>query len=192
MPTTDQTSRPLMKFGQPLGGIIQMAYTTPDIEQSMRELTAKLGIGPWYVAGPFVPPEGIYRGRPTDMRLTLAVAFNGHMMVEFIQQHDDQPSVYQEYIAERGYGFHHWAIATRDLDGEIERYRREGYEVAFSDRSPRGVRIAYMDMGRALPGMLEIIEVSDALEDVYLDMYETSRTWDGKDPFRRAGPVKAK
>jgi hypothetical protein len=182
----------LMKIGQPLGGIIQMAYTTPDIQKSMQDLTDRLGVGPWFVSGPFVPPEGMYRGQPTDMKLTLAVAFNGHVMIEFIQQHDDKPSVYQEYISTRGYGFHHWAVGARDIDAEVERYRRQGYEVAFSDRSPRGVRIVYMDTGSDLPGMIEIIEITDALEDIYVEMYRASVDWDGSDPFRSTKAVKAK
>lgn len=181
-----------MKIGQPLGGIIQMAYTTPDIDKSMRDLTERLGIGPWFVSGPFVPPEGVYRGVPTDMKITLAVAFSGHVTIEFIQQHDDKPSVYQEYISTRGYGFHHWAIGTRDLDAEVERYKKAGYEVAFSDRSPRGVRIVYMDTCRDLPGMVEIIEITDALEDIYLEMYEASVGWNGSDPFRPSKSVKQK
>ncbi|HWK47785.1 MAG TPA: VOC family protein [Stellaceae bacterium] len=174
-----------LAFGQQAGGIVQCAYTTPDIEQGMRDFTERLAIAPWFVMGPFVPPEGMYRGQPTSMRLTLAIGFAGHMMIELIQQHDDLPSVYQETIRVRGHGFHHWAIASLDFDADVARYQAQGYEVAFSDRSPRGVRIVYMDTGRDLPGMLEIIELTEAIEARYAEMYEASRTFDGKDPIRR-------
>ena len=74
----------------------------------MQHYVDALNIGPWFVSGPFVPAKGFYRGEPTDMSLTLAVAFTGHMMVELIEQHDTKPSVYQETIKLKGHGFHHW------------------------------------------------------------------------------------
>lgn len=179
----------LMKIGQPLGGVIQMAYIVEDIRKSMQDFTARLGVGPWFLSGPFVPPEGLYRGQPTDMTVSLAVAFSGHVTIEVIQQHDTKPSVFQEFIGRRGYGFHHWAIGARDFDGEVRRFQRQGYEIAFSDRSPRGVRIVYMDTSRDLPGMLEIIEITDDLEDIYLEMYQASVGWNGSDPVRKAKAV---
>ncbi|NTI78522.1 VOC family protein [Rhizobium rhizogenes] len=171
------------------GGIIQYAFTTPDIRQAMENYVDQFGIGPWFVSGPFVPPEGLYRGQPTVMRLSLAIAFSGNRMIELIQQHDDKPSVYQELIAKRGHGFHHWAIGTRDLEGEVERFTSQGYEVVFSDRSPRGVRIAYVDTSADFPGMTEIIEISDDLLANYDAMLEATQTWDGRDPIRMASII---
>ena len=97
----------LLSFGQPVGGIVQAAYTVENIGAAMQHYVEALNIGPWFVSGPFVPAKGFYRGEPTDMSLTLAVAFTGHMMVELIEQHDTKPSVYQETIKFKGHGFHH-------------------------------------------------------------------------------------
>ena len=177
---TEAKSREL-KFGQRAGGIIQCAYTVADIKTGMREFAARLNVGPWSVTGPFVPPEGRYRGQPTDISITLAIGFAGHMMIELIEQHDEKPSVYQETIGRVGYGFHHWAIASLDFDGDVGRYGAMGYDVCFSDRSPRGVRIVYMDTLRDLPGMLEIIELSESLEQRYAEMFEASMTFDRPD-----------
>jgi len=176
---------PLLNFGQPVGSIIQVAYIVESIERSMAEFTARLKIGPWFVSGPFVPPEGLYRGRPTYMKLTLAVGFAGHMSFELIEQHDDAPSVYREIVERRGYGFHHWGMPTDDLDGDVERYRSLGYEPAFSDRSPRGYRVVYIDTTRDLPGMMELMELTPDLEARYTEMYLASVGWDGSEPIRR-------
>ena len=174
-----------LAFGQFAGGIVQCAYTVADIDKSMRDFTSRLGVAPWFVLGPFTAPEGQYRGKPTDLNLTLAIGFAGHMMIELIQQNNDVPSVYRETIAARGHGFHHWAIASSDFDADVARYRAMGYEIAFSDRSPRGVRIVYMDATRDLPGMVEIIEMTPALEANYAEMYRAARDFDGCDPIRR-------
>lgn len=184
--------RPKTQTGQPEGGIIQFAYTVDDIHKSMQEFTDQLGIGPWFLSGPFVPPEGVYRGKPTDMKISLAIAFSGGVTIELIQQHDDKPSVYQEFISKKGHGFHHWAILARDFEDEIKKYTDQGYEVVFSDRSPRGVRIVYVDTSASLPGMLEIIELNDALDDLYGEMYQISLDWDGQDLVRPAKSVSQK
>ena len=180
---------PQFDFGKPPGdlggGLIQTAYVVRDIEASMAEFTRRLGIGPWFVTGPFVPAEGVYRGSPTKMRLTLAVGFHGSMSFELIEQHDDLPSVYQEVIKSRGYGFHHWGVAVPDLEGAIADYRARGYEVAFADRAPRGYRVAYMDTSRDLPGMIELLELTPALAARYNDIHAASVGWDGRDPIRR-------
>jgi len=43
------------------------------------------------------------------------MSFAGHVMIELIEQHNDVPSVYRNIAEKRGYGFHHWGVATADL-----------------------------------------------------------------------------
>ena len=176
----------LLNFGQPVGSVIQMAYFVENIKRSMMDFTARLNIGPWFVSGPFSPSEARYRGQPTNINLTLAVGFAGHMSFELIEQHNDVPSVYRETHAIRGYGFHHWGIPTKDFDREVDDYRSLGYEIAFTDRSPRGYRIAYLDTTRDLPGMIELMEMSNALEARYTEMYQAAVGWGGAEAIRIA------
>ena len=89
-------------------------------------------------------------------------------------------------IETRGYGFHHWAVPSQDLDRDLADYSARGYEAAFTDISPRGARIAYVDTMRDLSGMVELIEMSERLEAIYTRMYLASVGWDGSDPVRRA------
>lgn len=176
----------LVDFGQPLGGVVQFAYTVPDIEEATRAYTARLRVGPWFVRGPFRPLEGVYRGQPCDARLSLARAFSGHAMIELIEQHDNAPSVFLERIEATGYGFHHWGVASADLDADVREYVRQGYPVAFSDRLPSGARVVYVDTLSALPGMVELIEFTADQERHYTAMYTAAVGWDGSDPIRRA------
>lgn len=181
---------PLLNFGQPLGSIIQVAYFVEDIQRSMKDFTARLKVGPWYVTQPFTPHEARYRGQPTQVNLTLAIGFAGHMSFELIQQHNDAPSVYLELAQKHGYGFHHWAVPVHEFEREIETYRALGYEAAFTDITPHGYRIAYMDTTRDLPGMIELVESTDSMEERYTKMYHASVGWDGADPIRP--PVKTR
>jgi hypothetical protein len=175
-----------LEFGQPLGGICQFAYAVEDIEGSAEQFTRELGVGPWFVRGPFQPPEGRYRGEPTDATFTLARGFTGHAMVELVRQHDDSPSVYNENGGPR-YGFHHWATFPDDFDATLSAQLARGYEEAFSDRLPSGSRVVYVDTKEDLPGMIELVEHTEAQEAVYTNIWRASLGWDGSDPLRQEG-----
>lgn len=167
-------------FGPRDNDIIQIAYTVADIEDGMRHYGELLHIGPWFLVGPFVPPKGVYRGAPTPMRVSLALAFTGQLMIELIAQHDKEPSVFQETLKARGaHGFHHWAVGARDFDAAVAHYKSRGYQEAFSDTAPMGFRVVYFDTSRDLPGMLEVIEMNAAAEDGFHTMYRAAQDWDG-------------
>jgi hypothetical protein len=102
-------------------------------------------------------------------------------MVELIEQHDEEPSVFRETLKARGaHGFHHWAIGARDFEKTVAQYRSRGYQEAFSDRAPMGFRVVYFDTSHDLPGMLEIIEMNADAEEGFHKMYQTTQEWDGK------------
>jgi len=171
-------------FGQPVGAIVQFAYVVADIDQAMAQYTSRMGVGPWFVRGPFNPPAGIYRGEPTDVLLTLARTFVGNVMVELVAQLDDKPSVYMETVQRQGYGFHHWGIGTRTIDEDCDRYRALGYEVAFSDERPTGGQVVYFDTTKDLAGMTELIEMTPTHEATYARMWRACRDWDGTKTIR--------
>jgi hypothetical protein len=171
-------------FGQPAGGIFQFAYTVPDVQEAIHGYLAALKVGPWFVRGPFKPPAGLYRGEPTELVVTLARAFDGQVMIELVQQHNDVPSVYHPQGAPRRYGFHHFARLTPTMDADIEGYRALGYDEVYSDRLPSGARIVYVDSTPQLPGMIELIELTDAQARSYARLYQAALGWDGTDPVR--------
>jgi hypothetical protein len=179
----------LPEWGQPLDAIVQFAYVVDDIDAAATRYVERLGVGPWFVRGPFDPPDAHYRGRPTQPTFSVARAFTGHAMLELIVQHDDGPSVFHEGDGPRRYGFHHWARVTKTFDADVARYAEFGYEEAFADRLPTGSRVVYMDATRDLPGMIELVEHTRAQEHVYTEIYRASVGWDGGDPIRREGPA---
>jgi hypothetical protein len=176
----------LLAFGQPAGAVSQFAYVVPDLDRAMADFTERLGLGPWFTRARFQPATARYRGRPTTATFSLARAFAGHAMIELIEQHDDSPSVFHEHDGPRRYGFHHWGVMTTTFDADVARYLEAGYEEAFADLLPSGARVVYMDATRDLPGMIELIEHTEAQERVYAEIYEAAIGWDGRDPVRRS------
>ena len=179
----------MLGFGQPFGAVVQYAYVVEDLERSIGEYVERLGIGPWSLRERFRPAEGRYRGEPMHALVSLARAFSGHAMIELIQQHDDSPSVFHAGDGPRRYGFHHWAVMTKRFDEDVARYRAMGYDEAFSDLLPSGARVVYVDSTRDLPGMIELVEHTEAQERHYTDIYVAAVDWDGRDPIRRDGFV---
>lgn len=175
---------PAFSFGQPADGVIQMAYIVPDIRAAIDSWVSELGVGPWFLLDHFTGVDPVYRGRPSEADVAIAMAFAGHMQVELIQPNDEHPSVYREVSTTRGWGFHHFGKASPDFAGDIARYAERGYEVAFRAGVPTGGEVAYLDTHGELPGFLELIEVGDGLDVVFTNFYKASLVWDGSDPIR--------
>ena len=178
---------PVFDFGQPEGGVIQTAFITADIQRSMREMTARLRIGPWFLFENFELQELRYRGQPADFGITLALGNCGHMQFELIQPLDAKPSVYAEVQHERGWGFHHYGVGVTDFDAACRSLEAAGHAQALSARVGIGARAAYYDTRDAVFGMLELIEMTPAVEGLWSMIRHASIGWDGSDPVRRPG-----
>jgi hypothetical protein len=171
-------------FGQPDNGVIQMAYVVADLDAAIHEWITKLRVGPWFVLEHFTGVDPVYRGQPSRADVRIAMSFAGHMNMELIQPNNDAPSVYREVIERRGYGFHHWGVATWSFDAAVAQYERGGHPLAFRAAVPSGGRVGYMDTTAVLPGFTELIELGGDFEPVFGRFYRASLDWDGKDPVR--------
>ncbi len=181
---------PVWNFGQPMNGIVQVAYTTDDIRRDMDRFTRQLGIGPWFLFEGFEFQWCRFRGDETSLGIDLAMGFNGHMMFELIEQTCDSPSPYRETVEKRGHGFHHWArtCPQGEYDSICEAYAADGFELALEAAVTVGGRAAYVDTYDTLGGMIELIEMTPEVEELFAMIHHESRLWDGSDPVRRLGP----
>lgn len=173
-----------LNTGQPVGGIMQLGYVVEDIHASMREWITKLHVGPWFLLEHWTGDHPVYRGRESRADVAIAMSFSGHMNVELIQPNDTHPSVYKEHIDGRGYGFHHWGIASADLEADVKKYAGLGMEVAYRVGVPTGGDVVYMDPRGTLCGFLELIGVSAQMEQFFSRLYSSTLGWDGTEPVR--------
>ncbi len=173
-----------LDFGQPDDGIMQMAYVVADIEAAIQSWIDNLGVGPWFLLDRFTGDDPVYRGQPAQGSAKLAMSFAGHMNVELIQPNDDLPSVYNEHIAVKGHGFHHFGMATDDYPADKAKYLAMGYELAFEAGVPTGGKVGYLDTNGALPGYIELIETSELMEAVFTNFWKQTIGWDRTVPIR--------
>lgn len=173
------------------GQIFQLGYIVPDVDASMQFCAKALRIGPFSCSRGFKAPDGWYRGSSDMPELTIAHAYTGRLFIEFIQQHDDVPSVYKELIDKHGYGLHHYglAIAPEDYDATLEKYYSQGFENIFTDNLPGNTRIRYigpkdpdaLEKLRNDTGVsyLECVETHPSEEGFFAGMCDAYNNWDG-------------
>jgi hypothetical protein len=166
-------------FQLPAGTIMQMAYVVDDIERAMEQWTRTVGVGPFFHMPHFPLLDIRYRGESSDLDIDVALTFDGPMCIELIRQNSGAPSIFREMIDARGYGFHHWAVATPTFDADLARYLARGNHIASSGVVGIGARVAYLDTHASLGGMLELIEVTAAVDEFFGMVHEAAQSRDG-------------
>jgi len=179
--------RKLLAFGQPLGAVMQVAYTVADLNAALAHWVRAMRVGPFFVFDDLAIEDERYYGAPSDVKLSIALAYSGSLCIELVQQRNDVPSVFHDAIRARGYGFHHWALSTDDLDADVARYGAFGARTAFSGRVAIGGRFAYLDTTEQLGGMVELIEIDGKVEELFANLKSVAEAWDGRDPVHRPG-----
>jgi catechol 2,3-dioxygenase-like lactoylglutathione lyase family enzyme len=172
------------------GEIRQIAFVVRDLESALRYWTETLGIGPFYVIRDLVPDGYRYKGKPVaPPRISIALGFSGEAQVEIIQQHDDRPSAYKDFLDSGREGFQHvssW-LTREEYDPLMKRLLESGHAVIHEGAIPRsGIRFAYFATDTAPGGLVfEISEARDpAIYPAMMKIAEAARGWDGKEPVR--------
>ncbi|MCW1381893.1 VOC family protein [Novosphingobium sp. KCTC 2891] len=130
--------------------LFQQAYFVRSIDEAARRWADAFGAGPFFMARHHKADEFRYRGTSTEADVSYAFGYLGDTMIQFIEQHDDQPSIYRDMFADGEEGFHHIAYLVSDFAAERQRWLDMGYELA-TELYADEVNAAYFDT-RALNG----------------------------------------
>ncbi|TAL03730.1 MAG: VOC family protein [Rhodospirillaceae bacterium] len=174
-----------------LGGFSQLGMIVADADKTMRYMTEKLGIGPFFVIRKITPEHFYFRGAPAAAPLmTLGFAQVGGMQIEVIQQHNDTPSAYTEFLAAGREGAQHASIwLGRDAYTDArEKLIGNGLTIVHESRTPTQGRFAYFSTD--VPGgfMVEIAEaLSPGSPTLFDSVAQAAQGWDGTDPIRNIG-----
>lgn len=166
------------------GGIRQLGMVVQDCEHAMQQW-AKMGIGPWFTMR-FTVDDFIYRGKPSPAPdVTLCFAHSGPLQLELIQQHNDVPSGWKEFLDSGKQGAQHvagWYADHESFDAKKAELVAAGFVLVQSGGSRAAdARFAYFESPE--PGGLQI-ELSEALihsgEDTRRAMEQAAEQWDGQ------------
>ena len=172
------------------GEMRQIAFVVRDLDKALRYWTETLGVGPFFLFRNFIPTDYRYRGEPAPApHLTLALGFSGDMQIELIQQHDDHPSAYRDFLLAGHEGCQHvssW-VTRAEYDETMKAALARGVQPAHEGVVPGStIRFVYFATD-SVPGGL-LYEMADLkgtpLYDTMMRIRDTARTWDGSDPVR--------
>jgi glyoxalase/bleomycin resistance protein/dioxygenase superfamily protein len=167
------------------GPIRQIGYVVTDLDRALASWI-ELGVGPWLVMRG-LPMRALYRGEPCETSLSLALSNSGELQVELIQQEDDIPSIFTEFLASHDPGFHQLAYWAEDFDGTMKAVKDARWPVVWSGGEDLGVRFAYVEPPNSPATIVEISELTEAQAGVAKFIRDAADGWDGSDPIRELG-----
>jgi hypothetical protein len=159
--------------------IRQVGYVVGDLDRTIAGFCAQ-GIGPWFVLHDVEQDDSTYRGEPSAPVLDIAFSSSGSVQLEVIQQRNDAPSMYRDFLATGASGLHHVAWWTEDLDAVTAEVAAKGWPALQA-----GGRYTYFDTPT---GVLEITLDDDLSRAMNEMVAAAADAWDGiTDPVRSFG-----
>ena len=140
------------------GTLFQEAYLVDDLERVAAAWSSAFGAGPFVISPHHRCDRFDYRGSDSEADVSYAFGYLDDVMIQFIVQHDDAPSIYRDMYPDGppdGAGFHHIGILVDDFEAEFERLTASGFVCAtrlYAD----GVDAAYFDTRSVTGGFTEI------------------------------------
>jgi methylmalonyl-CoA/ethylmalonyl-CoA epimerase len=163
--------------------VYHLGFIVEDLNSAIRSWTEQRGFGPFFLFRNFAFENPDYRGNASAPQVSIAFGFNGSLLVELIEQHDNTPSVYTEVRDRSGLGFHHFAYLSDDVDSSIRESEARGNVCVFRADFAGG-RLAYCESDALETGFVEYVQRSPEIDSLLDLIYQSSRDWDGQEPIR--------
>ena len=172
------------------GEIRQIAFVVPDIDAAMNYWSGTLGIGPFFIKRSLTFTAFRYNGvEAVSPTISIALANSGSLQIELIQQHDNTPSIYRDFLAAGRTGLQHvsaW-VTCSEFDSLRAALIKVGLSLAQEGTiTASGTRLAYYAPADAASGI--IYEISDLMDIKHIHrvqlIEEAARQWDGTAPVR--------
>lgn len=162
----------------------QIAFYVPDAREAARAHAEAFGSGPYYVAEHIPMSLARYRGKPGVFDHSSAYGQWGEVMVEMVQVHSKEPSVFSDLYPDGRTGFHHIALIVDNLADAMKRFEAAGFAEAFYGEVAPGAGFAMMDAVERFGHFIELYEPSPPLLAVYHRVENAAINFDGSDPVR--------
>jgi hypothetical protein len=170
-PTTTTAAAAISPAKVRVKAISQIAVVVEDIEKTALDYWNILGVGPWAIykwEAPLVH-DRVYRGKPADADERIALTQLANVEFELVTP-GTKPSIYRDWLDERGEGLHHIQFLVDSVDGVHEvndTLAKQGYEaVQYAKVGPAENEgaFSYIDMMDPLGCIWEPAKGSDVPE----------------------------
>ncbi|HWX57974.1 VOC family protein [Bradyrhizobium sp.] len=163
----------------------QNGYVVRDVRAAMDHWIKVMGVGPWYYIDRVKTDYFRHRGRDSGIEMSIALANSGNLQIELIQQRNDAPSMYREFLAAGREGLQHMSFWTTDYQALYDRALTLGYKVGHEGQigGEKG-RFAYFDTEIHPGTVIEISDISGGKGRFFERIRQAAADWDGADPIR--------
>ncbi|MBX3490050.1 VOC family protein [Parvibaculum sp.] len=170
------------------GKVCQNGYVVRDIEAALKHWTEVLGVGPFFYIDRVKCDWFTYRGKPSPVEMSIALANTGDLQIELIQQRNDAPSMYLDFLNAGREGLQHMSYWTVNYQADYDRALAAGYKVGHEGQigGEQG-RFVYFDTETHPGTVIEMSDISGAKGKFFAHIRRAAESWDGTDPIR---PVK--
>ena len=133
---------------------MQIGIVVRDLDATLRRYVDDYGIGPWqtFEVNPENAPDLRHDGQPLNGATRAAATTVGKVMWELIQPLDEH-GIFARFLAEKGEGVHHIAVATPSFDDAVAIHRGKTLPLRGTHG---GIEFAYLPTDRDLGVLLEI------------------------------------
>jgi hypothetical protein len=126
----------------------------------------------------------MYRGQPSPIEVSVALANSGPLQIELIQQRNDAPSMYKAFLDAGHTGLQHLAYWTENFDEDVRRLAEQGLKVGMSGEVGERGRYVYYETETHPGTVIELSEIAGPKGRLFRMIREASIGWDGRDPVR--------
>ncbi len=168
------------------GAISQNGYVVRDIHAAMEHWINVLGVGPWFYVERVQTDYFRHRGVDSDLQMSVAVANSGDLQIELIQQLNDAPSMYKEFLDSGREGLQHVAYWTKDYQAIYDKALALGLKVGHEGQigGEKG-RFSYFDTQLHPGTVVELSDISGNKGAFFEFVRKASVGWDGSNPIRK-------
>jgi catechol 2,3-dioxygenase-like lactoylglutathione lyase family enzyme len=170
------------------GPMTQVAYVVKDLRATMDQFIRQ-GVGPWFHVESRVLDDFRYHGVDSPVEMACALANSGPLQLELIQQLNDTPSLFKDFIDAGHEGVQHIAYWTDDYDNAYAEALSLGYKVGMEGKfaGPPPARFCYFETDDVPGTVIELAETNEGLGAFFGMIREAAQDWDGADPVRPMG-----
>lgn len=166
-----------------IGPVMQIAFAPADFDAALAHWTQTMGVGPFFMLQDIALEGLTYRGRPSDFRFSIAIAYWGDLQVELIRRENHSPSIYDDEPE----GLHHTCMLTEDIDDARKIASAVGAEILVEAKVGDDGAVLYVDTGGGPGSIVEILQPATG-GLAFFDMVKAASIgWDGSDPLRLVG-----
>ncbi|MDM0066988.1 VOC family protein [Variovorax sp. J31P207] len=166
----------------------QLGYVVPDLDRAMEGWLAA-GVGPFFRINEVKTNYLRFRGKDVTVSMRIALANSGDTQIELIEQLDDAPTHWREFLQRYGPGVQHLGFWSETFDADVMRLSEQGFSRVVEGEvhvdSDNGIRYSYFEPGYQPGTMLELVDSSSpVLREMNRIIREAAIDWNGTDPVR--------